>query len=152
MYLLLRQRPGDLTRKLTVKKIYAVGLEMLCPAGALDWAPEIPSPINLAGSLPRKYELVHISAPFCWKYAASTQDFSVRLSLCAEDDGLRRIALAGLGVAAGAVIPQSSWCFRDIAGLHDAGRAHHDLVGRAHGRLCHSSIHRGADDTELRRR
>ena len=40
--------------KLGLKKIYAVGLEMLCPGGAYAWAPEIPSADTLAGSVPSK--------------------------------------------------------------------------------------------------
>jgi hypothetical protein len=40
-------------------KNYAVGLEMSCPGGAYDWAPEIPSGARLAGAMPRKCELVH---------------------------------------------------------------------------------------------
>ena len=45
--------------KLGLKKIYAVGLEMLCPGGAYAWAPKIPSADTLAGSMPSKCELVH---------------------------------------------------------------------------------------------
>jgi hypothetical protein len=37
----------------------AVGLEMSCPGGAYNWAPEIPSRGTLAGAMPRKCELVH---------------------------------------------------------------------------------------------
>ncbi len=52
-------KPVDRGCKLTVKKIYAVGLEMVCPGGACHWAPEIPSGLGLAGFAPSKYEPVH---------------------------------------------------------------------------------------------
>ena len=45
--------------KLTVKKIYAVGLEMVCPGGACDWVPEIPSDVDVQRLMPWTYEPVH---------------------------------------------------------------------------------------------
>lgn len=66
---LKQQRPathaGGPKRKPTAKKIYAVGLEIICPGGACGWAPEIPSTVDVAGFMPHKYELVHISAVLC---------------------------------------------------------------------------------------
>jgi hypothetical protein len=54
-----RQPATEASEKLTVKKTYAVGLEMVCPGGACGWVPEIPSGFNVAGFTPRKYEPVH---------------------------------------------------------------------------------------------
>jgi hypothetical protein len=41
------------------KKSYAVGLEISCPGGVYNWAPEIPSPHTIAAAVPGKCELAH---------------------------------------------------------------------------------------------
>src|SRR5579862_8689276 len=77
-------KPVDRGCKLTVKKIYAVGLEMVCPGGACDWAPEIPSGLGLAGFAPSKYEPVHkwwtFLADRAWPYARRSSAETLRPS------------------------------------------------------------------------
>jgi len=81
--------------KLGLKKIYAVGLEMLCPGGAYAWAPEIPSADTLAGSVPSKCELVHNSCSFFPDRRGTSVPRSQRMSAAwglACSKGLARVS------------------------------------------------------------
>ena len=62
--------------ELTVKKTYAVGLEMSCPGGAYQWAPEIPTYVKLASAQPSKCELAHN-----WTHSSSCRDLPVAVTV-----------------------------------------------------------------------
>jgi hypothetical protein len=75
-----------------------------------------------------------------------------RSPLCAQDDSLRRVALARPGVTTCSIVTKRSGRLRDIACANHACCTHHDLLGAACCRLRDSSVNATAYDTKLRRR
>jgi hypothetical protein len=65
---------------------------------------------------------------------------------------MRRIALPRPSVTACAIVAKGPRRFRDIAGVHNTGRAHHDFLCGAHGRFYDSPVGGSADDAKLWRR
>src|ERR1700759_1447807 len=92
-----------------------------------------------------------ILALFSAPRAAVAQNYW-RLSLGAENDGLRRIALTRLGVAAGSSLADRPRFLRGVSRLHDAGRGPHGLPGAPHRRLGDSAFGLRADYAERQRR
>jgi len=92
-----------LRRQLTVKKIYAVGLEISCPGGAYHWAPEIPGANAIAGAMPSKCEPAHNPGSFFAKWrglrsaplgAQHRSRFKLRLSVLRWPACCKNAALA----------------------------------------------------------
>jgi hypothetical protein len=63
------------------QKNYAVGLEIACPGGVHDWAPEIPSPHTIAAAVLGKCELAHSRGAFFPKRRRLSENKRVRQPL-----------------------------------------------------------------------
>jgi hypothetical protein len=84
------------------QKKYAVGLEMSCPGGACNWAPEIPSIGDLAGFPPGACELAHTSG-YCQPSICPAADVLVSVpafSDVTQAHGQRTIHHGGLRAGA----------------------------------------------------